>query len=79
MKILEIQSCEECFNRKPCGNYWLCGVKDSNIFDSTVIPDWCPLPDRHLTPAAPDSEGRAALENSSIPGDEETFNKGLGW
>ncbi|MCK5615027.1 hypothetical protein KAR91_74885 [Candidatus Pacearchaeota archaeon] len=57
MKILEIQSCEECFNKKSCGNHWFCGVTNSNIFGST-IPDWCPLPDRHLTPAAPDSEGR---------------------
>ena len=35
--------------------------------------------DRHLTPAAPDSEGRTVLESSSIPGDEETFNNGSGW
>ena len=26
-----------------------------------------------------DSEGRAVLESSSIPGDEETFNNGHGW
>ena len=45
MKILEIQSCEECFNRKSCGNNWFCGVTNSNIF-GTTIPCWCPLPGR---------------------------------
>jgi len=34
---------------------------------------------RHLTNAMhSDGEGRAALEKSSIPGDEETFNNGEG-
>ena len=58
MKILEVEACEKCFNRRSRGNHWFCKVTNSNIFDSTVIPIWCPLPDRHPTPAEADAEGR---------------------
>jgi hypothetical protein len=63
MKILKIQSCKECFNRRPCGNYWFCGITNSNIFNSNSIPIWCPLEDAVLTPAAPGSEGRCQICN----------------
>ena len=49
MKILEIKSCQECFNRKSSKNYWFCGVTNSIIF-GTKIPSWCPLPDGPPSP-----------------------------
>ncbi len=44
------------------------------------VEDLIDLVQRHLTSAMhSDSEGRAVLGKSSIPGDEETFNNGKEW
>ena len=74
MKILEIQSCEECFNRKSCGNHWFCGVTNSNILGST-IPDWCPLPDHHLT-SAMHSDGQSDAADEIWTNEDESAEIG---